>query len=112
MSKKLSDDQFAVLVQVVTEKVLDAVSSQDEQSSKSIEAAPPTVVRKRNRWRPVSPYTGQLHLKVLPEDEEWFKELRRQNNVQNGKLFHLFRKFIDDNASICAAEFQLTDRVP
>ncbi|UWR03484.1 hypothetical protein K3740_01865 [Ruegeria conchae] len=111
MSKKLSEDQIAMLVQVITQNVLDAVSSPEEQTRKRMEKTAQTVVLNRDRGRKLSPYTGQLHLKVLPEDEEWFKELRKQINVQNGKLFHLFRRFIDDNASISAAEFQYINRV-
>ena len=38
-----------------------------------------------------SRYQGQLHLTVLPEDQEWFNVLFRDAGIQKGRLFSLLR---------------------
>lgn len=49
-------------------------------------------------------------MSVLPEDAEWFRSLARQHNLQNGWLFHLMRRYIEENASFVATQFELQDR--
>lgn len=42
--------------------------------------------------RPRSIFTGQLHMRVLPEDEVWFKALAEKRLSSNGKILHEIRK--------------------
>ncbi len=45
--------------------------------------------------RPRSVYTGQLHFKVLEEDQIWFKETARSYEVQQGRFFNHLRKLFE-----------------
>lgn len=45
--------------------------------------------------RPRSEYKGQLHFKVLEDDQIWFKETARSYDVQQGKLFSYLRKLFE-----------------
>ena len=46
--------------------------------------------------RRISAYTGQLHLKVLPEDQAWFRALADELEIQNGRLFQLLRSHFNE----------------
>ncbi len=46
----------------------------------------------RPRGRPRSIYTGQLHLRVLPEDAEWFQRTCEEMGLQQGAFMSRIRK--------------------
>lgn len=50
--------------------------------------------------RPRSIFTGQLHMRVLPEDEVWFKTLAERRQSSNGKLLHEIRKAFERDLSV------------
>ncbi len=47
---------------------------------------------KRPGGRPPSNYTCQLHLRILPDDKEWFRSMANKYGFQNGKLFNVLRQ--------------------
>ncbi len=83
----ITEEQIAALIQCVTMKVLEEIFIQgkfEDSSAKSM-------VNSR-RGRPKSSYTGQLHLRLLPEDAKWFKVTAVQLGVQHGDLFSMLRR--------------------
>ncbi len=87
---QISDDHLTELVQEITREVLKNMSPDFDASSRNKSNKP-----REKRGRPKSQYQGQLHLKVLEEDEEWFKEMVRKYQTQNGKFFSLMRKYFE-----------------
>ncbi len=106
---RLPDDQFSALVQQVTKAVLETiVEKQDDGSSKGAKASPLSAAMPQ-RGRPKSVYTGQLHMKVLPEDEVWFRSLAQALEIQNGKLLNLLRRHFEEREHRVTAGLQAAE---
>lgn len=93
---RLSDDQFSTLVQEVTKAVLVLVAEQPRYERSAEVKVLSSPEARSQRGRPKSVYTGQLHMKVLPEDELWFKSLAKALEIQNGKLLNLLRRNFEE----------------
>lgn len=93
--RDLSNDHLATLVENITREVLSALGSDRETGTKMDPIIKPQIKPSVTGRRPRSRYTGQLHLKVMSEDEEWFKLMVRKREVQNGKFFSLMRQKFD-----------------
>jgi hypothetical protein len=71
----------ALIAALAPTDVLPAASERPHQSSDLQKR----IGRRKSR------YQGQLHLTVLPEDQEWFNLLFRNVGIQKGMLFSLLR---------------------
>lgn len=86
---KISEEQFAALVAEVAKVVLE-----DLGESQATDAARTKSTDKKTmkRGRPKSIYTGQLHLKVLPEDADWYRNTSDRLGVQRSSFLSMLRK--------------------
>lgn len=97
---QISEARIAALVEEITRKVLMTVNS--DEASLTIKTQNE---RKEIHRRRKSQYTGQLHLKVLQEDEDWFRSMVREYDVQNGKFFSLMRRQFEMDGENARLEF-------
>lgn len=88
-----SEKELAVLIQEsVRDGLIAALAPAD--SPPETDSFPPNSSgsnTNRRDGRRKSRYQGQLHLTVLPEDQEWFNVLFRDAGIQKGRLFSLLR---------------------
>ncbi|WP_162946702.1 hypothetical protein [Ruegeria sp. EL01] len=84
------------------DQILDALEARfkDRQDKRDQSAPSPQVFfdplrPKANNGRQRSPYTGQLHFKVLEEDQIWFQQTARSCRVQQGQFFSHLRKLFE-----------------
>jgi len=84
-----SDEQVTALAA----KVLLAVLAElDELHDTTTRVDGNLTTGQRPRGRPRSPYTGQLQVRVLPEDADWFRQTSDELGIQRGRLMSLLRK--------------------
>jgi len=86
---EISEEQFAALVAEVAKVVLEGLSGSQSMADGKAE---PSANKTAKRGRPKSIYTGQLHIRVLPEDEDWYKKTSDRLGVQHGSFLSLLRK--------------------
>jgi len=93
MDKKvLSEEQLAALAAEVVKAIREQIQAPQLPDAEDVEESPARQVR---RGRPKSIYTGQIHIKVLPEDADWFIEISDQLGLQRGKFLNMLRKCFD-----------------
>ncbi len=97
-SNRFSKQELAAIVQATVREMLNSVSGGVETTPTETEDATVLPVEKRRRGRPKSEFKGQLHLSVLPEDEDWFKDSARGRGITNGKMFSLLRSRFEQTA--------------
>ncbi|CUK01754.1 hypothetical protein RUE5091_02290 [Ruegeria denitrificans] len=92
--KQLSSEQL--------NQILDALEARLRDRPDGIERIAPLVRGFLDRQKPEakngrsrSPYTGQLHFKVLEEDQIWFQQTARAYRVQQGQFFTHMRKLFE-----------------
>jgi hypothetical protein len=82
-----TEEQLSSLMAKVAKLVIEELEdSQDHDTSGPFDHP------SRPRGRPRSIYTGQLHLRVLPEDAEWFQKTCEEMGLQQGAFMSRIRK--------------------
>jgi len=82
-----TEEQLSSLMAKVAKLVIEELEdSQDHDTSGQFDHP------SRPRGRPRSIYTGQLHLRVLPEDAEWFQKTCEEMGLQQGAFMSRIRK--------------------
>ena len=82
-----TEEQLSSLMAKVAKLVIEELEgSQDHDTSGEFDRP------SRPRGRPRSIYTGQLHLRVLPEDAEWFQRTCEEMGLQQGAFMSRIRK--------------------
>ncbi|UWQ32061.1 hypothetical protein K3555_15975 [Leisingera sp. M527] len=109
---RLSGDQFSALVQEVTKAVLVLVAEQPRYERSAEVKVLSSPEARSQRGRPKSVCTGQLHMKVLQEDELWFKSLAKALEIQNGKLLNLLRRNFEEREGGLKVELHATELAP
>ncbi|WP_108839453.1 hypothetical protein [Tateyamaria sp. Alg231-49] len=107
--KPLSKQELVALFHEAMREILSAVVAEAGTAPRETdENTEPTEV-KRQRGRPRSPYKGQLHLLVLPEDRDWFKSMALGRDITNGKMFGLLRSCFEQNEANGVLELETSD---
>lgn len=82
-----TEEQLSSLMAKVAKLVM-----QELEDTQNHDTSGPYNHQSRPRGRPRSIYTRQLHLRVLPEDAEWFQRTCEEMGLQQGAFMSRIRK--------------------
>ena len=82
-----TEEQLSSLMAKVAKLVM-----QELEGTQNHDTSGPSIDPSRPRGRPRSIYTRQLHLRVLPEDAEWFQRTCEEMGRQQGAFMSRIRE--------------------
>ena len=82
-----TEEQLSSLMAKVAKQVM-----QELEDTQTHNTSAPSNHPSRPRGRPRSIYTRQLHLRVLPEDAEWFQRTCEEMGLQQGAFMSRIRE--------------------